>query len=374
VINNFPLCFTGVTKSLTDEPASSPTAHYLPQLDGLRALAIGAVLMEHLSPEDSPVRSWGLGRFGVRLFFVLSGFLITGILLRLRARVRANGLPWRSAVGQFYFRRTLRIFPIYYLTLVVAALLNVESVRETFWWHFFYASNWLLAAEVGWNTPMTHFWSLAVEEQFYLVWPWLVIFLPEAALGPVFLGCILLGPLSRLVMGWWGFNAVALDIVTPSCMDSLGLGALLALGWARSVSTLWPLRGCLAVGLLLLLLIRPVHEGTTPIRGQAALDTAIALVCVWAVDRAARGFTGPVGKLLASWPSRSLGKISYGTYVYHNFVPGMATYVLPLLGAEWITGWWCCLLLVAISIALAALSWTLIEGPLARLKNRVSKG
>src|SRR5258708_6985050 len=115
---------------------------YLPQLDGIRALAIFAVLISHFLPEDSAIgRVVQWGRLGVILFFTLSGFLITGILLRYRDFSAATIISPLSGLRVFYIRRFLRIFPIYYLTVVVLAVAGYEYVSNPFLWHITYMSN-----------------------------------------------------------------------------------------------------------------------------------------------------------------------------------------------------------------------------------------
>jgi peptidoglycan/LPS O-acetylase OafA/YrhL len=201
---------------------------YMKQLDGLRALAVLFTLAAHFLPTDQPgwdVLPWG--QWGVRLFFVLSGFLITSILLRLRP-AESGGETW-FPIRQFYVRRFLRIFPVFYATLLVTAVLNIKPVRSTFFWHLTYLSNIYFARLGAFNGPVTHFWSLAVEEQFYLFWPWLMVFLPARALRPAIAITILLGPLTRLAGYLAGYNSVSYGMFTTSCLDTLGAGALLAL-------------------------------------------------------------------------------------------------------------------------------------------------
>jgi peptidoglycan/LPS O-acetylase OafA/YrhL len=137
---------------------------YLPRLDGVRALAVGGVLVTHFMWFLEPIQTMELGRTGVRLFFVLSGFLITRILLDYRSRMSVG-----EAARHFYWRRFLRLAPPFYLAVTVALILNLANMREDWPWHVFYLSNFLLAAR-GSVEPVGHLWSLAVEEQFYLVW------------------------------------------------------------------------------------------------------------------------------------------------------------------------------------------------------------
>src|SRR5262245_34719431 len=142
----------------------------LPQLDGLRALAVLGVLVCHSTDSE-----WAhLGPFGVRLFFVISGFLITRILLEQR------GAPVGSVLRAFYWRRLGRIAPLYYVALIVYWSFGVPGARELWPWLVTYTSNMVDPA-----TPLGfvgHFWSLAVEEQFYLVWPPLVLLLSRRTL------------------------------------------------------------------------------------------------------------------------------------------------------------------------------------------------
>ncbi len=138
----------------------------MPQLDGLRALAVAGVLFSHAGPAIFK-DAINTGPLGVKLFFVLSGFLITGILLRARPewqQARYGGAEAEPGVAlrAFYARRFLRIFPLYYAVLFAITLLGLPEARETFWWNLFYSSNWYYAIYGEWRGAVSHFWSLAV--------------------------------------------------------------------------------------------------------------------------------------------------------------------------------------------------------------------
>jgi peptidoglycan/LPS O-acetylase OafA/YrhL len=128
-------------------------------------------MVHHFLPVDHyiPTDYLTLGLLAVRLFFVLSGFLITGILLGYR-----RDEP-KTALKRFYSRRILRIFPIYYLTLFVALALQVRPIQQGAIWHLTYTSNFIAPFHPEWMGPASHFWTLAVEEQFYLVWPCIML-------------------------------------------------------------------------------------------------------------------------------------------------------------------------------------------------------
>ncbi|MGA3006276.1 MAG: acyltransferase [Opitutaceae bacterium] len=354
----------------------SPTGEIRwPQLDALRAFAVIAVMLAHFSPTIQKAAP-ELGFAGVRLFFVLSGFLITGILLRCRERIAAGASRPGIQLRQFYLRRALRILPAFYATLFAAAALRMGSARPTFWWHFFYASNFLLALRGAWLDLVTHFWSLAVEEQFYLVWPWLVLFAaPRRLPWLIGLGCAL-GPLSRLVTLWLApDNRVAATVLTPSCFDQLGAGAWLAWLWTSrdfgAARCVWFSRGglVLLITIVPLLLVLPPATPWATVLGPGVEAAAFAAL----VDGAARGFTGPAGAVLSWRPLLWTGQISYGLYLLHNFSHWWAPRIMRQLThyrqAYFTHEILHVLYLTALSFAAAALSWYLLERPLNRLKS-----
>jgi peptidoglycan/LPS O-acetylase OafA/YrhL len=346
------------------------------QLDALRALAVLAVMLSHFS-ESLTSLSPDFGRTGVRLFFVLSGFLITGILLRSRARIASGTATIRSEVRQFFIRRSLRIFPAFYAVLLVAALLDMEVTRATFWWHFFYGSNFFMAARHAWPGILSHFWSLAVEEQFYLIWPWLILLLPRRWLRRALILTCLVGPLSRSACFFFApENTVALITITPSCLDLLGAGALLALLWHErndAACARWRLFGLATLPVIaLMLLCVPADHPAVRIFSPALQAFAFAAV----IDGAARGFTGATGAFLTWRPLVWIGQISYGLYLTHNFAHWLAPrllrqlthYRLSYFPSETLH----IALLLAISFAAATASWYLIERPFNRLKDRLA--
>src|SRR5713226_2623392 len=205
------------------------------ELDGIRGIAILLVLASHFGvPACPPGILWdtlGFGWVGVDLFFVLSGFLITGILLDSKGRT--------DYFQRFYLRRVFRILPIYYafvilffhivplIAHVTGRLATFEYGRGDEAWYWIYLFNW--RDTVLQNTHLRHLWSLAIEEQFYIVWPLVVYLVPTRALKYVCVALAVLSPALRIAAAHEGIVKYFLYRTTPFRLEGLALGALLAL-------------------------------------------------------------------------------------------------------------------------------------------------
>jgi len=334
---------------------------YEPQLDGLRALAVLSVAWSHWAPNHQFGIPFG---FGVHLFFVLSGYLITGILLEIRhAPDRARG------IRMFYARRALRIFPAYYATVAVAALVAVPLVRETWPWHVAYLSNLFMFLRSEWPGAISHWWSLGVEEQFYLAWPCLIVFAARRALRPTIVSAIVIAPVFRAWLAASGHPLEFAAVLTPGVLDCLGVGALLALaknpsGTPGESGHRLDVAAAAAIGIVL-----TVALGRTWITWAATLQTFAAAMFGWLVWKASSDIGGPFGAILTFAPVRYLGRISYGFYLVHNFAWGIVAAsgidMLALPGAVRL-----CALFVT-TLAIAAASWHAMEKPLNDLKRRL---
>jgi peptidoglycan/LPS O-acetylase OafA/YrhL len=344
-----------------------PQKTYMKQLDGLRAFAVVFTMITHYTLLQGSLMGYiPFGQMGVRLFFVLSGFLITGILLRTRAEDQLG-----AALRIFYCRRFLRIFPVYYVTLLVTALVNIRPVRQTFFWHLAYLSNFYFAWRVPPASPVTHFWSLAVEEQFYLIWPGLMLFLPRRHLLKVIIAAVFIGPLTRFIGLLIHFDPAGIGPF--SFFDTLGMGAILAYLWDRDlgnpVAALAFSRIALWIGLpAYTVLMVAQNMAPNSIGVNVWYDFALAFLFVWLVSRAAYSFSGPVGALLEWKPINYLGKISYGVYVLHAFMPVVLFYGLRWTHLSIDNQLARFLVLSAMSIAAAAVSWHFLERPINNLK------
>lgn len=348
-----------------------------PQLDALRCFAVIAVLITHFwqPPYKGVLGAVNPGFLGVRLFFVLSGFLITGILLGCRDTSERGEHSRLLFVRRFYARRFLRIFPIYYLIVFVALLIGIPLARHDWPWLVTYTSNFYVALRHESVHYFGHFWTLAVEEQFYIVWPWLVLFAPRRWLGAILLGAIALAPVYRDVVfrqfgtvdGGWGTLPLA-------SLDTLGAGALLAIAFQRAhfqdmVHRILR-RVILPLGLGTYLVLYWLASWRAEERLLIAFnEIAYAMICCWLIASAARGIGGRTGRLLGFRPIVYLGQISYGIYAYHMFMPWVLGKAFRRLGWSFPPPGPLRFVLAGLATVLVAMaSWHLFERPINNLK------
>ena len=349
----------------------------LPALDGLRGIAIALVLLIHYGRTGSMLgRIAGIGWVGVDLFFVLSGFLITGILLETRGQERY----FRS----FYARRVLRIFPLYYAYLAILISLPLSS-GVTSWlgtryltdhqaWFWTHMENWLMARE-GLDAYAVaqgygQLWSLAVEEQFYLMWPVAIAFLPPRSMLRACAMGLLLLPLFRTLLALAGAPVEVLYVMTPTRMDPLLMGAAIAIlvreGRAAQLRRPAIIAGAIGFAVIEISFgLTGTAEASSPYV-FAWLISGLALfwgaVLVWTL----RG--GWWTRLVAWQPLRFLGKYSYALYLVQ----------VPVAHLLWGFGYGPgvigrlphAALGISCSIALAYVSWHLWEKHWLALKSR----
>jgi peptidoglycan/LPS O-acetylase OafA/YrhL len=393
-----PAPATTLSVPLGDAPPPAIAPAHLPALDGLRGCAILAVILYHyLAKFGSTLPGLrellGLvhsGWTGVDLFFVLSGFLITGIL----HDTRTAPCFFRT----FYARRTLRIFPLYYAILATAFLilphLPPTAALDTLRHHklalFTYTSNLDMGLHESFffNAPplyLGHFWSLALEEQFYLLWPAVIFFLPRKGALAACLALITLAPAARVALALHGHHQIGLYILPFCRADALATGALAALlartpgkpGLTRLHALQRPAQFTLGLTAIpLLLLFAPARElqNDSPLVLTAGLTLlAFFFASVLLLALAARP-ASLSSRLLTSLPLRTFGKYSYALYLFHLLL-------LPLyerffgvdllrkpLHSYTLAGLVFTLLATAASLVAAKLSWHLLESPCLALK------
>ena len=195
------------------------------QLDALRFFAVFSVLITHWHLLDArPKLSFLFGANGVNLFFALSGFLITLILIRTKEE---QNFTLGTSLRNFYLRRTLRIFPVYYLMLTLLWFFNHSLVADGMPWYLSYLTNFYCIKIQGWGR-LTHLWSLALEEQFYLLWPFVIFLIPTKRLWMPISAIIVLSVFSKFVLLQNDANFWVLYMNPTGVFDILGMGALLA--------------------------------------------------------------------------------------------------------------------------------------------------
>ncbi|MEO1585542.1 MAG: acyltransferase [Planctomycetota bacterium] len=372
------------SRRLNDDP-NTPHKRYLQtryfaSLDGLRCLCILAVLWHHSTKPDIPLRLNELGFLGVGMFFALSGFLITTLLLRERDSTGTISLT------DFYARRTIRIFPIYYLLLAALAVFyglvnrgtaEGQAYFQDLPYFLTYTSNWIHVAAGNQDI----LWSLATEEQFYILWPLIEKLLrPRWALG-VLLGIIGVNQLINfgitdpLTARWFGeefnslsimdatFTPIALGVLLAHCFHHPGVFKL----FYRVLAPAWsPL--ALLLGFLVFLEFTPRDISGWPRLGIHLLMTMLLGSIVIREQHWLR-------RPLMLWPFKRLGMISYGMYLYHMWclhivregltaagvVGEERLYIFPVAG-------------LLLTIAVSEASFRLIETPILKLKKRFATG
>jgi peptidoglycan/LPS O-acetylase OafA/YrhL len=352
-------------------------------LDGLRAIAVLMVFTQHriTGPGNE------IGHLGVWIFFALSGFLITGILTGQREKIDDETSHFFAELKRFLFRRTLRIFPVYYLLLaVMAALMGLGFASP--WlapgllFHFAYLSNiWIGDVLHYWPGPYSHLWSLSIEEQFYIFFAPLLLIAPARWHLKFCYVVFAAGVASIMLMRIENEPAI---VAYTNPLGNFWLFALGGIGaaWlrreqsvARQILSRPQTFIALVCGVAALAATQPlwklaaspvVYTGICMLYGVCIAATVCSIAC--------SGSARLVGLLETRWLA-SLGRISYGFYLYHNFVPNFARLarVKAMFGGQAVP-WWVQALGVAasfvVALVLAKLSWRYIEEPVLRLKTR----
>ncbi|MGD1277896.1 MAG: acyltransferase [Tepidisphaeraceae bacterium] len=374
---------------------STRASKHIDALDALRGIAILMVMFLHFTGELHPkhrLLGWYLnavnsGWLGVDLFFVLSGFLISGIL------IDAKGRP--HFFRNFYARRTLRIFPLYYGFLTVVFVIvpliwpqapqSAPGAFEGRVWVWTYLSNLRYAWRHAWPDygwlHLGHFWTLAVEEQFYIIWPTVVFFATRRGLYFI-CGCLIcIAPALRIACIATHQPGMVAYIATPCRMDDLAFGGMLALLVRRDAGLAPLVRPALATAIasgLILLLIFLSHHGLTEYQpmmqklgySMAMLASGSALILFLAAPP-----TGIAGRFCNSLVLRFFGKYSYGLYVLH--IPLVYILFDRIFKARvapesfrhpWAAGFAYLAMAISISLVAAIASWHLYESQFLKLK------
>jgi len=339
---------------------------YRPCLDGVRGVAILLVLLCHIP--SLPLQG---GFIGVDLFFVLSGFLITSLLLE---EWQATG---RISLGAFYARRALRLIPALIVLLgafVIFSDLREDRVasngmRQSALMTLFYSANWFLAFQKFPRVELSATWSLSVEEQFYLVWPLLLLMMlrlgaSRRTMAGVVIAGMAASAATRIVLLQTGATPGRIFFGTDAHADGLLAGALtgMVVSWGAGSRRLLDLGALVALGLMAVMVAVGWQADSGMIRfGYPALNLGAAVLVASLVTSPALRRPFEFGPLV--W----LGRISYGVYLWH-----IAVFWMPgKLG--WIGGWAYWPAAIVLTIGLAAVSFYGLERPILRFKKRYER-
>jgi peptidoglycan/LPS O-acetylase OafA/YrhL len=353
------------------------TIGLVPSFDGLRAVAVLVILAWHIAADFVPsaqVRWFKGGYAGVDIFFVLSGFLITSILIRQRERTERAGL------GSFYARRALRLLPALFAFVIVQAIwatvIGVPEAREVpsiFSVLFYYSNQFHSSLQLA--PGLGHVWSLQVEEQFYVLWPLLLVVClarfrrreVAAAMTGVLIVAVAVYRWHTMVSSSNPAIILSLYGLAQYRADSLLVGALAAQLWANG----WLPRRGLSVaawfaGAFVVWWLATVGLGNRWIYGWGftGLAVMVAIVVLALVQT-----NWPVKRVLSVKPLRIIGMVSYGIYLWHYLVFSMVGYAWP----HW-NAWWQSIVGLTLTAVATCISWFLIERPFLRIKDRIGSG
>ena len=366
---------------------------YFKQLNGIRFIAVFLVLLDHWLVPILPIP---LGHLGVVIFFVLSGFLITRILFLNADEIKNTQSSAWPKIIRFIYRRSLRIFPIYFILLTIGLIFNISNFKELWPWLISYTPNIYIMIKGQWLGTWDHLWSLAVEEQYYLIFPYFIFFINKNKYKRLFVLMICLGIFSRcifymiaphdIIEKYWMFS-----YVNPlSAIDCFGLGGILAYYYHYDYINFLKIAGKKKLLLITLtavfisLLLSHYSNFTYDNLWFSILERSTAAVFAYfLIMTALLEKNNLLGKFLENKLIMYLGSISYGIYLYHNLVfnyyhlNGNTIWgflsnkfvFLNGLNSEFIFLRF--LLNFLLLISLASFSWFYIEKPINRLKNKL---
>lgn len=345
---------------------------YQPELMGMRAIAASMVVLGHWLLLSFPVDEVGL-----LPLYAVSGYLISGIIWKNDLYWGAPG-PWFKQMGRFYMRRILRILPPYYASLALGALLPLVTLHQYPGWFLLLSSNVLCYKLQHWPEGVGHYWSVAVEEQFYLIWP-LVLGLLYRREGWLWL-LVVAAFVYRLhsVFHQTAAAPIFATVLLPGCLDLFTAGALLRLHIIRARAGAkawpgWPALGAWVIWWLAWGLTRgsDLSAQIWPLIYPSLGAFSSYLTLRWLLQ------SPPQARWLAHPWAQWLGQRSYGLYLYHLMLPvfyqRLVYHLLPAY-SPW-RQWWLgplptVLVLTPLVLSMCAISWRWLEAPVERLKTR----
>ncbi len=348
------------------------------QLDGLRALAMLGICWDHWVPQ-----AWNFGlpyEIGLYLFLVLTGYFITGSLLRSRDKAEAasTGEPWRwKAWKNFQWRRGLRIIVPYYVALAIAFVFLAPKLWHNLHWYLLYLTNFHIALLGEWPHGTSHFWSIAIQQQFYLFWPVVIWLTPRRFLSYAMILFAAMAPISRYFEHLLMPPFIWPGKISWGVFDFFGIGGLMALaihqGFPLS-SRLWKILGVIGCGFYFLVELGPRFGISLPPNNIGPLySTILSFGLCGVIATASIGWNNLAGKFLETRFLQKVGLLSYGIYLYHNLAPIILGKTIPFL---WMGPYADTIpqaalrtaAFAALTWAMTVISWKYLETPLNNLR------
>jgi len=337
-------------------------------LDGLRGLAILAVVFHHFDFHPPSWIDWG--PVGPSVFFLLSGYLITLSLWKLQDKHGGQLWNFSQVVARFHARRICRLLPVIGILLVIGSLCGIEGYRETWLWHATFLTNVYIVVNNEWIGSLSHLWSLSLQEQFYLVWP-LILLVPRSLFPYAMLFVVIGAAAFRLGCILTGASEFARWFLLPGSLDTFATGGLAAwilqnrrAGAVTSRKWAGPLV-CGAFASLAFSRYLRFLPDTNP--GTAAVELFECIFFGWLLLCLVETPKSPASRALTFRPLIFVGKVSYGIFVFHTLVAVSMSHWLSAAGLNEVNhSFLRAAILAAISIAVAAASWHWMEQPLNR--------
>lgn len=348
---------------------------YIIQIDGLRCFAVLGVLISHYiisNLNQSILNKIPFGT-GVNLFFVISGYLISFILFNKKVEIENKTTSFNNEIKNFFIKRILRIFPLYYLVIGFLVIFNYEEVKDYLIYLITYSTNIYMTFHNTYLGSRTHLWSLSVEEQFYLIWPFILFFVSRKYILKIIFLFVLLSLICKFYFLNYTQYQIGSNAFLICCFDSLSLGALLAYLQIFNFNIFEKLLNKKVLFILISFYVFLfIYPDLLPNQAKNLLNNFFTSVIYFFIVGIAtqNKFTGITKFFLENKVSTFIGKISYGIYIIHNFMPDMfynffAKRLPPTDHHSIRVLYW-----ISLTILCATISWFLIEKPFLSLKKK----
>ena len=346
---------------------------YIKTLDGLRAIAVLLVIISHWVPKSHWLNYLPNGAIGVTIFFVLSGYLISSILFSYKDKIDADKGGVLGAIKVFYIRRSLRIFPIYYLFVLFLFFYGYTLIQDHLVYFLAYSSNILFFKRNGLGGTVSHLWSLSVEEQYYLLWPILVLTVNRRFTWLLILAFILIGLSYQIIFVRDGSFSGLLPF---AAFDAFGWGALLAFVQRYhedKMPTFSKALNFLSLIILIWLIFTQIFSLELVIPVKAVISIFSLFILFHLVASGKNSISFYYQKFFTNDQLVFCGKISYGIYLYHTMIPGFSdNYYYKVFGRSSFLShdFFFFIFNIIILLIVSSLSWFLIEKPFNSLKSK----